>query len=130
MMALYLLGDGGEGGKRRRPDKSSEIRLVNMISGLGVRLPRQSRGELEVPGRPARPRRQDAALRLRRIGTDDDAALDDLREAVKTLEDIEPIARRVLGGAHPLTVQIGEHLRESRAALESAQAPDAVDAPS
>ena len=61
---------------------------------------------------------------------DPDATLDDLREAVKTLEDIEPIARRVLGGAHPLTVQIEEHLRESRAALENAQAPDAVDASS
>ena len=59
-----------------------------------------------------------------------DATLDNLREAVKTLEDTEPITRRVFGGAHPLTVQIEEHLRESRAALESAQAPDAVAAPS
>ena len=32
---------------------------------------------------------------------DDSATLDDLREAVTTLEDAEPIARRVLGGAHP-----------------------------
>ena len=61
---------------------------------------------------------------------DPDATLDDLREAVKTLEDIEPIARRVLGGAHPLTVQIEERLQDARAALESAQAPDAVDASS
>ena len=61
---------------------------------------------------------------------DPDATLDDLREAVKTLEDIEPIARRVLGGAHPLTVQIEERLQDARAALESAQAPDAVAAPS
>ena len=36
----------------------------------GVRLPR--RGELEVPGRPARPRRRDVA-RLRRIGQSDAA---------------------------------------------------------
>jgi hypothetical protein len=61
---------------------------------------------------------------------DPDATLDDLREAVKTLEDIEPIARRVLGGAHPLTVQIEERLQDARAALESAHAPDAVAAPS
>ena len=31
----------------------------------------------------------------------DGATLDDLREAVTTLEDTERIARRVLGGAHP-----------------------------
>ena len=32
-----------------------------------------------------------------------DATLDDLREAVNTLEDAAPVARRVFGGAHPLT---------------------------
>jgi len=37
---------------------------------------------------------------------DPDATLDDLREAVTTLEDLERIARRVLGGAHPDTVGI------------------------
>ena len=37
---------------------------------------------------------------------DDGATLDDLREAVTTLEDAERIARRVLGDAHPLTVGI------------------------
>ena len=31
------------------------------------------------------------------------ATLDDLREAVTTLEETERIARRVLGGAHPTT---------------------------
>ena len=36
---------------------------------------------------------------------DPGATLDDLREAVATLEDVERIARRVLGGAHPLTVE-------------------------
>ena len=48
---------------------------------------------------------------------DDGATLDDLREAVTTLEDAERIARRVLGGAHPLTSAIEENLRKSRAAL-------------
>ena len=32
---------------------------------------------------------------------DDCATLEDLREAVTTLEDTERIARRVLGGSHP-----------------------------
>ena len=45
------------------------------------------------------------------------ATLDDLREAVATLEDAERIARRVLGGAHPITTGIEGELRASRAAL-------------
>ncbi len=45
--------------------------------------------------------------------------LDDLREAVTTLEETEPIARRVFGCAHPLTVDIEGDLRNSRAALRA-----------
>ena len=45
------------------------------------------------------------------------APLDDLREAVTTLEEIEVTARRVLGGAHPLTTEIEKSLGESRDAL-------------
>ena len=51
------------------------------------------------------------------------ATLDYLREAVTTLEEIERIARRVLGGAHPLTVGIVASLRESRAALRALETP-------
>ena len=36
-------------------------------------------------------------------------SLDDLREAVATLEDTERIARRVLGGSHPLTTGMEEN---------------------
>ena len=50
---------------------------------------------------------------------DDRATLDDLREGVTTLEEIEPIARRVLGGAHPTTVGIENNLRMARAALRA-----------
>ena len=46
---------------------------------------------------------------------DDDATLDDLREAVATLEETARTAGRVLGGAHPLTEGIEESLWESRA---------------
>ena len=48
---------------------------------------------------------------------DPGATLDDLREAVKTLEDTERTARRVLGGAHSLTVDIEGDLRDARAVL-------------
>ena len=50
---------------------------------------------------------------------DTGATLDDLREAVTTLEEIEPIVRRVLGGANPITVRIEESLRAARAALSA-----------
>ena len=46
-------------------------------------------------------------------------SLDDLREAVTTLEDIEGVARRVLGGAHPVTANIECYLRKARAALRA-----------
>ena len=55
---------------------------------------------------------------------DDPAAtLNDLREAVTTFEDTARIARRVLGGAHPLTLANEEGLRETRAALRARETP-------
>ena len=51
------------------------------------------------------------------------ATLDDLREAVNTLEDTERTARRVLGGAHPRTIGIEAALREARAALRARETP-------
>ena len=53
---------------------------------------------------------------------DDSATLDDLREAVTTLEDAGRIARRVLGGAHPLAVAIERDLQKARAALRTREA--------
>jgi hypothetical protein len=54
---------------------------------------------------------------------DSDATLDDLREAVTTLEDAGRIARRVLGGAHPITMGIERHLRNAQAALRARETP-------
>ena len=51
------------------------------------------------------------------------ATLDDLREAVTTLEDTERTARRVLGGAHPTTAGIEKSLRNSRKVLRAREAP-------
>ena len=48
---------------------------------------------------------------------DDSATLDDLREAVTTLEDATRTAQRVLGRAHPITMGIENYLRNARAAL-------------
>ena len=43
-----------------------------------------------------------------------DATRGDLLEAVAELEDLEPTARRMLGGAHPLATAIERNLDESR----------------
>ena len=51
------------------------------------------------------------------------ATLDDLREAVTTLEDTERIARRVFGGANPLTEAIEDNLQNARAALSALWCP-------
>ena len=56
------------------------------------------------------------------LSRDPAAMLDDLREAVTTLEDSGRIARRVFGGAHPMTVDIGRTLQNARAALALALA--------
>ena len=55
------------------------------------------------------------------------ATLDDLREAVTTIEDVERTARRVLGGAHPLTSVIEVELRLARAALTARETPGPGD---
>ena len=56
------------------------------------------------------------------------ATLADLREAVKTLEETERTARRVLGGAHPSAKSIQNSLREARAALRARSVCDAMAA--
>ena len=53
----------------------------------------------------------------------DGATLDDVREAVTTLEDLTRTARRVLGGAHPTTTAIEDSLRNARAALRARETP-------
>ena len=47
------------------------------------------------------------------------ATLDDLREAVTTLEDVQRTARRVFGGAHPITKMVECTLENSRVVLRA-----------
>ena len=49
----------------------------------------------------------------------DGATLDDIREAVTALEDLEQTARRVLGRAHPLTESMEGGLRDARVVLRT-----------
>ena len=52
----------------------------------------------------------------------DGATVDNLREAVSTLEDTERTARRVFGVSHPVVRDIGQTLRISRAMLRAREA--------
>ena len=76
----------------------------------------------------ARREGEENTLRLRwnyarALSEDDGATLDDLREAVTTFEEIERIALRVLGGAHPIVAEIEDNLRNARAALRARETP-------
>ena len=57
------------------------------------------------------------------------ATLDDLSEAVTTFEDTARIARRVLGGAHPSTVNMERALQNARAALHARDTPQPSSPP-
>ena len=59
----------------------------------------------------------------RTLYMDDGATLDDLREAVTTLEDATRIARRVLGGTHPITNGIEYGVQKARAAFRARETP-------
>ena len=55
----------------------------------------------------------------RALYMDADATLDDLREAVTTLQEAERTARRVLGGAYPITEVSGRGLSDARVTLRA-----------
>ena len=70
----------------------------------------------------------DITLRMRWIYAlalygSDGGTLDNLREAVTMLEDIERDARRTLGGAHPIVVGIVLSLRKAQAELRARETP-------
>ena len=57
---------------------------------------------------------------------DPGATLDDLREVVASLEEIERTMRRVLGNAHPHVRQMVAFLRDAQAALRARETPDSA----
>ena len=70
----------------------------------------------------------DLTLRMRTIYAqaiykDPAATLDDLRETVTTLEESSQTARRVLGGANPVTGSIEQNLEKARSKLAAFAAP-------
>ena len=72
----------------------------------------------------------DHTLRMRTIYAtaltmmgDPSAPLDDLREAVTTLEETKRTAQRLLGGAHPVVVAIEQTLGGAREVLRARETP-------
>ena len=70
---------------------------------------------------------RDITLRMRlgyawALYGDPRASLNELREAVSTLEDVSPTAWRVFGATHPITLGIERALRDSRAKLSAREA--------
>ena len=59
----------------------------------------------------------------RALFEDPAATLDDVREAVTTLDDVARISRRVMGVANPITRGIEYDIREARAALRARETP-------
>ena len=81
-----------------------------------------------VSASPEIDRRRRLTLKMRSlyamaITSDPAATLDDLREALTTLEETERTARRVFGGQHPFTLVFGEELRFARATLRARETP-------
>jgi tetratricopeptide (TPR) repeat protein len=71
----------------------------------------------------------DLTLRMRwtyalALYEDDSATLNDLREAVATLEDADQVARRVLGGANPTAEGIEESLQDAQNRLRALKNKD------
>ena len=92
----------------RRPIKRAHHAGINFARACAVKSTRRAYS------RPAA-----LSTYARALCKDAGATLDDLREAVTTLEDAGLIARRVLGGMHPFTKVIEDLLRRSRAALRA-----------
>ena len=59
---------------------------------------------------------------------DASATLDDLREAVETLEDVARLWKRVFGEAHPETPRVQGALKQARAALAARAAASSAGA--
>ena len=69
--------------------------------------------------RAADVRLKESSCHARALYYDPSATLDDLREAVTTLEETTQTARRVLGGAHPTAEGIEDELRHARVILSA-----------
>ena len=102
--------------------------MRNFTTGSRSTASRQRAGAVVTEFERSALKPDDLTLKMRSIYAtalyaDTGATLDDLREAVRTLEVLAPTTRRVMGGAHPITGEIEDDLQNARAALRAREAP-------
>ena len=117
----YTLSDGGGDGGLAARSAARDICRSHYAAAFGQLRRFEEARSLMRKTIPAAQRvlgdNDRLTLKMRRtyamaLYNDPGATLDDLREAVTTLEDSQRIARRVFGGAHPLTMGIEDSLQE------------------
>ena len=91
-----------------------DLQLFDQVRGLLLKVMPVARRVLGASHEYTLKMRKMYAITL---AEDPAATVDDLSEAVTTLEEADRTARRVFGGAHPITTGIEINLREARAAL-------------
>jgi tetratricopeptide (TPR) repeat protein len=133
--ALHMKRDVYSGWLRLHGEEHEQtLRAANNYADTLVRLRRfeeaKSLLRKTIPlGRRVLGESHEITLRMRcnyaqALYLDPGATLDDLREAVTTLEETERVAQRVLGGAHPTTTQIEDELQDARATLRARKTGD------
>ena len=114
--------------RRRRDPPSGQHYALSLITRKHFEEARSLLRKMVPVARRVLGEANDLTLKMRWLSARalyraDGATLDDLREAVTTGEDTARIARRVLGGAHPITMGIEKALRFARAALRARETP-------
>ena len=110
--------------RRRRDPPSGQHYALSLITRKHFEEARSLLRKMVPVARRVLGEANDLTLKMRWLSAralffDAAATLDDLREAVTTLEDAQRTARRVLGGSHPTTVGVERELRDARAALRA-----------
>ena len=110
--------------RRRRDPPSGQHYALSLITRKHFEEARSLLRKMVPVARRVLGEANDLTLKMRWLSARalyraDGATLDDLREAVTTLEDTERIARRVFGGEHPTTTGIEDELEDARAALRA-----------
>ena len=110
--------------RRRRDPPSGQHYALSLITRKHFEEARSLLRKMVPVARRVLGEANDLTLKMRWLSAralykDPAATLDDLREAVTTLEETARIARRVFGNAHPLMTMIEDSLQATRAALHA-----------
>ena len=115
--SLRLLGEEDEGTLISVSNYATSLRVLKRFEEARSLLRKTIPVARRVRGDSHRITRTMRWNYAKALWDDTGATLDDLREAVTMLEELERTARRVLGGAHPDTAEFEDELRKARAVL-------------